>query len=428
MLAWCLTRAFVVVLLTTQERDVVGDVGYYRDSLASMAASGPGGTLTEYPVPALVLLWLPYALLRAVHRLGAYVAVIAVLAIVTDLVFHLALVHARTWRAPSARTWLGIGGAEWAWLLAVPALGATTYARFDLIPGILVGLAVLYVVHRPAVAAAFGSLATAVKYWPALILPAVAAPRLGRRRVLVTIAAVGGVMAVGSLAVGGWRRLWTPFDYQDARGLQIESVFATPAMLAWGHGSRGYATFYSTWKAYDVVGPMVDTLLSLASIFTLVFALLTAVSWVVAWSRLRRGADAAEALVWLVLASIGGFMVTNKVLSPQYLLWLLPAAAAGLVVLEGHGRAWRGLVWWTAGLLVATLLTHEVFPRHYAHLIVHTADSLRVAGLLALRNLLLIGLTGYAAWRTGRLLARPAGAGPERGAEAPSPAGTTATS
>ncbi|MEX0428322.1 hypothetical protein AB3X52_11890 [Nocardioides sp. DS6] len=407
-LAWCLTRAFVVTLLCTQEHGVVGDVTYYRESLAAIGAAHPSGTLTEYPVPALVLLWLPYLLLKAAGHVGGYVTLVATLAVLTDLGFHATLVRTRRWHG-APRSWLGIPGAEWAWLLAVPALGATTYARFDLVPGILVGLAVLYVVHRPAVAAAVGALATGVKYWPALVLPTLAAPRAGRRRVVVTIAVAGLVLAVGSLAIGGWHRLWTPLHYQDERGLQIESVFATPVMLAWGHGSDAYATSYTVWKAYDVSGPLVGTLLTLASVSTLVVALLMAAGWALAWLRIRQASgDASEALVWLVLASVGGFMVTNKVLSPQYLLWLLPAAAAGLVVLERSREGRRRLAWWTGVLLVAAALTHEIFPRTYGYLLVHAPGSFWVVDLLALRNILLVALAAYAGARAGRLLLRAA--------------------
>jgi len=409
-LAWCLTRALVVVLLCTQERGVAGDVTYYRQSLMAMAHYHPGGTLTEYPLPALVLLWIPFALMEAVGHLGAYVAVIAALAVLTDLVFHAFLIHARRWR-PRTQSFLQIPASEWAWIVAVPALGATTYARFDLVPGILVGLAVLYVVHRPAVAAAFGALATGVKYWPALVLPALAAPREGRRRVVAAVAVVGTVLAGVSLAVGGWHRLWTPLHYQDERGLQIESVFATPAMLAWGHGGRAYTIDYTVWKAYDVSGPFVGTLLTLASVCTILFVILMTAGWVLAWARTRRGADAAEALVWLVLASVGGFMVTNKVLSPQYLLWLLPAAAAGLVVVEGDRHARQRLLSWTAVLVAAAAMTHEIFPRSYGYLLVHAPGSFWAVDLLALRNVLLVILVAYAAWRAARLLLRTPVAG-----------------
>jgi len=402
-LVWLLTRAAVVALLCTQEHNVIGDVNYYRLSLDQLGRLHVAGMLVEYPVPALLLLWLPFALLDAVGHLGLYVAAVAVLAVLTDLAFMIALVGSRRWAR--RRRFAGITAAEWGWLAAVPALGATTYARFDLAPGILVGLALLFVVHRPVLAAGFGALATGVKYWPAIVLPALAAPRSGRRAVVVAAAVVGGVLALLSLALGGWHRLWTPFDYQDVRGLQIESVAATPAMLAWGHGASGYAVGYTEWKAYDVTGPLAEPLLHVATVASLVTLVLALLWWTLAWRKLGRGEDSAEPLVWLVLATVGCFMATNKVLSPQYLLWLLPAAAAGLVLL--HGRAARVLAGWTLLLLLTTVLTHELYPRQYGYLLGRFDGTDRVVDLLALRNLVLLVLVGYAAVRASLLLLRP---------------------
>lgn len=406
--AWVLTRGFVLVLLCTQERMVTGDVTYYGGSLAALYHYHVAGTLTEYPVPALLLLWLPYALLGLVGHVGAYVAVIAALGVATDLFFLVMLVRAREWRPEQPRTYLGITAAEWVWLAAAPALGATTYARFDLVPGILVGLALLYAVHRPGVAAAFGAVATGVKYWPFLVLPALAAPRTGRRRVVATVAVAGVVLAAGSLVAGGWHRLWTPLTYQSDRGLQIESVAATPAMLAWANGADGYTVTYTTWKAYDVGGPVVGPLLVLASVAAVLALVLVAAGWALAWSRLRDAppARSIEPLVWLVFASVAGFVVTNKVLSPQYLLWLLPAAAAGVLLLDGRPGL-RALLTWSALLLGAAALTHEVFPRHYGYVLGRFPGTGLYVGLLAARNVLLAGLFAYAAWRAARLLVPP---------------------
>lgn len=403
---WIITRAIVVVLLCTQENNVVGDVDYYRQSLEQLGRLHVAGTLVEYPVPAVLLLWAPFAVLDALGHAGLYVTAVATLAVLTDLAFLATLVRSRHWAR--RRTLLGVTAAEWVWLAAVPALGATTYARFDLVPGILVGLALLYVAHRPALAAGFGALATGVKYWPALVLPALAGPRRSRRTVLATVAVAGGVLALLSLVLGGWHRLWTPFSYQDVRGLQIESVAATPAMLAWGHDAPGYAVAYTRWKAYDVTGPLADPLLRVATGAALVALFLAVLWWALAWWRLRavEGSEesSVETLVWLFLATVGAFMVTNKVLSPQYFLWLLPAAAAGLVLLRG--RSARALAVWTIGLLVATALTHELYPRQYGYLLGRFDGTGRIVDLLAARNLLLLILVGYAAGRVSLLLLR----------------------
>ncbi|MFT4082668.1 MAG: glycosyltransferase 87 family protein [Nocardioides sp.] len=408
-LGWLVTRVLVVAWLVGGEHFVVGDVTYYRTSLDQLGELHLAHTLVEYPVPGVILLWLPYVVLHAHGQLDAYLGVVAGLAALADLLFGILLVRSGTWGAPRRR-YAGVTAAEAVWLLAVPALGATCYARFDVVPGILVGLAVLLMVHRPGLAAAAGTLATGVKYWPALVLPALAAPRRGRRRVLRTALALGAALSLASLALGGWSRLFTPLTYQDDRGLQIESVAATPAMLAWGQGEQGYQVGYTEWKAYDVTGPVVHAALRVASISSVVVLAAIVCWWLLAWLRTERTdeqteerTDGAEPVVWLVLAAVTGFMVTNKVLSPQYLLWLLPAAAAGLAVVDTPaGR--RLLGWWSGGLLLAAVLTHEVFPRNYGYLVQHASETALITELLAARNLILVALFLTAAWRVTRLL------------------------
>jgi hypothetical protein len=177
-------------------------------------------------------------------------------------------------------------------------------------------------------------------------------------------------------------------------------------MLAWAHGGPDYLVGFTVWKAYEVAGPLVGPLERVATVGSVVVLAVLVVLWVTAWLRMRERGPAGEAMVWLVLASVSGFVVTNKVLSPQYLLWLLPAAAAGLLVLTER-EAYRRLAVWTVLLLAATLLTHEVFPRHYGALIGHEADTRRIVELLAARNLLLLALFLYAVGRAARLVLRP---------------------
>lgn len=434
---WLVTRGWVVVLYGFPaaaadtfswwgaEWGVVGDVNYYRDSLEALARDGTGSTLVEYPVPALLLLWVPYATIGLLDLGGeAYIVAVLAMAALTDLLFMLLIVANRR----SSHPLLGVSAAEFVWLAAVPALGATAYARFDLFPGIMVGLAVLYAVRRPAVAAVFAAFATGAKYWPILVIPALAARRASRVRVLVTVAVTGVALAGLSLVLGGWDRLWTPLNYQGERGLQIESVFATPAMYEWGHRgpASGYVIDYTEWKAYDISGPIVEAMLLAATVASVVAGALVIVWWVLAWLRLPGGERTEETIVWLVLATVTAFMVTNKVLSPQYMLWLLPAASAGLVLL--HGRARRQLGIWSVVLLVATLMTHEIFPRMYGYML--TFDDIGspwITEVLVWRNGLLVLLFLYAAWRTTRLLAalpergRPATEGQERQTLATSP-------
>ena len=121
----------------------------------------------EYPPPAVAVLALPWLLAKVVAVAGAYGVLLMVAAGLTDLAFTLMLARARRGLLPVL-----------VWLLGVPLLGSTAYARFDLLPGVLCGAAVLLAGARhPRTAAAVVAVATGVKLWPALVIPPLLAVR-----------------------------------------------------------------------------------------------------------------------------------------------------------------------------------------------------------------------------------------------------------
>ena len=277
----------------------------------------------------------------------------------------------------------------------MPLLGATTYARFDIVPGVLTGVAVLLLASHPRFAAAAGAVATAVKFWPALLLPALAARRESRAAVLVMVAAVGAVLAVISVVLAGWARLISPLTWQQGRGLHTESVLGTPPMLAWALDPARYQVHFSPYNAFEIDGPAVPALLVASTVLTVIGGLTLVALWVQAWRNGTRLTP--DAVVWTCLAAVTMFIVTSKVLSPQYLLWLIPATAAAIAVAESD-RGRHQLTRWAVVLLVATALTQAVFPIGYGGLVEHKTWSVWVVLVLALRNAALLWLLVQALW------------------------------
>jgi len=95
----------------------------------------------------------------------------------------------------------------------------------------------------------------ALKLWPIVMLPVFLLRRAARATVLRSSRdrlVLGGI----SLAIAGYSRLVSPVNWQAARGLQIESVSATPLMLARAvhpHGTWDIRT--SKYKATEMFGP-----------------------------------------------------------------------------------------------------------------------------------------------------------------------------
>lgn len=381
--AWLVTRGLVVWLLRGRHSWVEGDLAYYAASLGSLEELGLGRTLVEYPLPGVVVVAVPWLLAELFASADAYGEVVLLLSLGADAAFT-ALLATHAARTSGSRFAVAV------WLLAVPLLGATAYARFDLVPGLLAGTGLLLAARRPGTAAVSAALATGLKLWPALVLPALAVTRWSRHTVLVAVSAVGTVLAGATVLVAGWERLVSPLTWQAERGLQIESVAATPAMLAWAFAPGRHAVGFTEHNAYEVAGPGVGELLLASQVVTLEAVAGLLLLWGVA---LRRGDRVGTATVaWMSLAAVGAFMVTSKVLSPQYLLWLLPLAAAATAV-----SPQRSLRAWAALLLVATGLTQVVFPELYGHLTGDGELTRSVVVVLALRNALLLALVVWAA-------------------------------
>jgi hypothetical protein len=383
VVAWLATRALLVWLLLGPQEWVSGDVSYFDDSLAALGVSGLSGTLVEYPLPAVGVLGLPWLVAQVLEQVagvdGAYGVLLMVAAGLTDLAFTVLLARAGRGALPVL-----------AWLLAVPLLGATAYARFDLLPGVLCGVAVLLVARHPRTAAACVAVATGIKLWPALVVPPLLAVARPRRAATIVLAGTGLALATVSAVLGGWDRLVSPLTYQTDRGLQIESVLATPAMLGWWHDPARWVVAYAPSKSYEVSGPMVDLLLGVSTLLSVWLV----VGLVVGWGRLWQVRDrvTGRTALWLALAAVLGFVVAGKVFSPQYLLWVLPAAAAGLAVADS-----RLLRAWTAGLLLAAGLTQVVFPAYYGEITLRGDRVGLAVGALALRNVVVLALLVVAA-------------------------------
>jgi hypothetical protein len=403
MVAWLLSRGLLVWLLLGPQEWVRGDVSYFGESLDLLAQRGLAGTLVEYPLPAVAVVAVPWGVGELLGLEGGYPYLVMAAAGLTDLAFLLLLRHvSRGLAAPVA------------WLLAVPLLGATAFARFDLLPGVLCGAALLLLASRPRVAAACVAVATAVKLWPALVIPAMAASSRSRRDLLVVVAAVGVVLAAASALAAGWGRLVSPLTYQADRGLQVEAVVATPAVVgSWMDPTR-WPVHYAPSRAYEITGPGVDVLLGLSTLLTLGYVAALLGAWWRAW--VLRDRLSAGTTVWLSLAAVTGFLVVGKVLSPQYLLWLLPMAVAGLAVCSS-----RTLGSWTAALLVAAGLTQVVFPGFYEHLVL-AGDRMWLPTLAVVaRNALLTVLLAVAAREVWRGLRADAQRGIELERQPPGP-------
>lgn len=393
VLGWAITRAFILLVLAAAERFVVGDVFYYWKKISTLFDVGLAGTLNEYPTPVVWILTLPYALAGG-NRIG-YLVAFMIIMLALDALFTFAL-----WRAAGRRHDQAIDF----WLLFVALIGPLSYLRFDILPAVLAGGALLAARRRPWVTGALTGLGAAIKLWPALLIPAFLSFRRDRRPAGLAFVVVGFGLALISLVFGGLQRLVSPLTWQSGRGLQIESIWATPLMLARAAAPERWVVDISRFQAYEIFGPGVSPLLLASNAATVVGLLVIVALWVRAF-RAHRSSPVAVGLA--ILATVAVMTVTNKTLSPQYLLWLGGPMAALLLMRRDATRGERTAISRVAiQLLVLALLTHLVYPLLYDGLLDDQGRVLLVIATIvtALRNLALLVFTVAVCRLAGRFL------------------------
>lgn len=382
LIGWVLTRLVTVLVLLTLERTIMNDVRYYAAGIAEIGPASPiSAVLREYPTPVLALLALPW--LVSFTGIDTYVVMFVTMMLACDALY--------TWLLARRRA----GTAVTVWLIAGPALGPLALTRFDVIPGMLAGAAVLYLSTRPRLAGAFITIGAAIKLWPALLLPALLTPRRTRWRVLAGAVLCGLVILAGSLAAGGWERLRSPLAYQTDRGLQVESVAALPLMLVWSVAHGQWQISFSRFITSEIAGPGDSLMLVLVTLASVAAVAFMALLW---WRGWRAGPNISPTTVgWIMLTSTALFIVTNKVFSPQYLLWLTPIAVAVLAVTS---RTDLGSRRFAVLLVLVGLLTQVIYPNAYVLVTEMSWANPVGVGMLAVRDAGLLALTWYAARRS----------------------------
>lgn len=292
---------------------------------------------------------------------------------------------------------------------------ATLLARFDIVPA-LVTLAALWAVERRRFGLAYALLAAGIllKLYPAFLVPIVAieqwrvvsaraaaagrpaplarrqewraAPGAALRRLVghpaVRQVALGlGLCAALVVVAFACALSFNPdgalsgFQYAGARPLQIES---TPATILWLGSLVGIPAGPNySFTSLNFVGPLDGVLKPLSAV-----ALAGGCLWVY-WRQARGRLSVGRAF----LACLCVVLVTNKIFSPQYLIWVLPVVAET----EGFDLLWVAICFLTTlDFPILYQLRHPIWTVSYTPLFMP---------VLALRNGLLAWVTVRAMFR-----------------------------
>ncbi|MFB6815599.1 glycosyltransferase 87 family protein [Streptomyces sp. NPDC056347] len=377
VVVWVLTRVALLLCvtkaITLPGPDVTSDVSAIYHGWSEVLKSGtyPREDVTwQYP-PLAALAVLSPGLLPMLDYTSAFF----VLACGCDLLVLGLLLYAGRgegrWQAGT-----------WVWVAGVPLLGTTAYARYDVMVTAVAVAALLAGVRHPRVLGAGAAVGALLKVWPALLLAGTARGRRtrlawGAAAVTGTVLLAGCVLAApGALAFLGFQR---------DRGTEVESLGGLVFHVARQFGWSGRVELH--YGSLEFLGPRVELVSTLALGLSVL-----ALGWLVLW-RLRAReftvstpADAAFAAVLL-------FTTTSRVISPQYMLWLVGLAAVCLVFRGGR------MVLPAVLVLVATAVTQGEFPLGFVHVV--SSDATGVT-LMFVRNGLLVAATLIACHRLWR--------------------------
>jgi uncharacterized membrane protein len=344
-----------VIPLWSDERLDVGAVPY-RD------------TSVEYPVLTGAFMWATADLTRGVHSLEADWSQVLVFGLLTALLLSLCALVTTAATAQTAR------GRPWdAAIFALsPLLVFHAFSNWDLLAMAFTSAALwAWSRRRPVLSGAMIGLGTAAKLYPVFLLVAIAVLAWRTRKLADAAWAIGSAGLVwlavnGPVALAFHRGWWEFYSFSISRPTERSTFWAIGRTLTNGSLDDSDAPF---WKPPGI-----------AVALALVIALA-----VVAYVGLA--APVRPRLAQLAFLSVLAFLITTKVWSPQYSLWLVPLLALAR-------PRWRlSLVWQFSEVLVwiltLTVLLGLSVPQHgiaYGWLVL--ALLVRDALLLALAVLI----------------------------------------
>lgn len=377
--AFGLVHLFTAVAGWLYPSQPMGDVVLVYEPWSSAALSGGAivGVTETWVYPQLALVPMLFAkilstpLIAVMGASGAYLIAWAVLVSALDAIAFAVLVG----RSPSQPRRM----AAWFWITALLLLGPIAMYRIDAITVPLAVIGGLWLMRRPAAAAALLAIGAWIKIWPgALLLAAVLAAR-SRMRVLLTAAALSAAVLIVLVSVGADAEIFGFLTEQTGRGLQIEAVAASPFLwLAIAGTARIEYSFDILTFQISAQGAA-----AVSAVLTPLMAVFVVVITVIGGLKASRGASFARLFPPLALSLVTTLIVVNKVGSPQFQTWLIAPVILWLVLDRTRAATPAFLV------LALCALTCLIYPLSYDALL--RAETLPVA-ILSLRNIVLVVL------------------------------------
>ena len=246
----------------------------------------------------------------------------------------------------------GLSGA-WFWVLWPILMGPLALTRFDLVPTLFALLALIVLSNRtirPYVSGFLLGVGALVKLWPMLLFVVYPKKVLKKSSTSFVSTLILMILFMSTWSVG-----FTNFlNNQTSRGLQVESIAATPFVLAKLFGANvEYPFRYGSVEAEALFADEIGLLLNL---FTLIVFM---VLFIWNYQNKLNYLNLFDKALVIVMISIA----LSRVFSPQFWVWV--GGLASLALINKQTKLKKVIVL----LSISAFLTQLLYPGQYVQLL-----------------------------------------------------------
>ncbi|MGL5807173.1 MAG: glycosyltransferase 87 family protein [Xenococcaceae cyanobacterium] len=251
--------------------------------------------------------------------------------------------------------------------------------RYDLFPAFLTLAALFFFVRNsPNLVGIFTAIGILTKLYPLFFLPIFAiyyfVDKQYRSLISLSIGCFGTIfLIISPFLFLEPKQFFSFLNYHQMRGLQIESLFGGIIILSDVINFTDTKIIFNYGAFHLEKSSLTELVLPcLPRLFFLAFGIILINCFAKLWEeRNTQGSIAFNTLVAYLAIALLAFIITNKVFSPQYLIWLLPF----IPLLSIRQSLLMALIW---------AITIYIFPYGYHQLLKMDAT---LVWLLNIRNL-----------------------------------------
>lgn len=260
--------------------------------------------------------------------------------------------------------------------------------RYDVFPMIMCLAALYFVkVDRLPLAWVMIAIGTMTKLYPALMAPVLIIYLCMNGRKMEALKGIGICVLIGCICmlpflIADPETMLMFLTYHMDRGMQIESVASSILMLL-GHFNIIDIGYIFNYGSDNIYGDVPDAVAG-CMLYLMVIAIV--VTYIAYGLKLRdKDRDMFPRFNAACFAVIMLFILVNKVLSPQYIIWMIPFATVIVLFME---QVWKRRFVLLLGIAIGLTQLNMVVN----YVIVGIGEPLTLAGILILivRNALLI--------------------------------------